>query len=167
MSNAETDLRKAGDVKVAVVCPILIADPQEDIKAVRRVYLSLSKQIRKPDQIIFVDDGSPVPIGPNDLALVKDHKAAPTAIVQLKYNRGPPAARNAGINFAIISLGADPGRTIVFLLDIDCVAPADWIQRGCDAVLVHRPHISNQSMPSEPLIIAGISSGINPASIYT
>ena len=157
----------AGDVKIAVVCPFLIAELRQDNDAIQRVYHSLCRQTRKPDLILFVDDGSPVHVIPDEMQLFHEDKAVPTVIHRFEQNHGPAAARNAGIDLAVALLGHDPGRTIVFLLDIDCVAPPEWIQHGYNAITAHRPDILDRQTQVEPLIVAGITSGMNPASFYT
>lgn len=50
-----------GQIKVAVVCPVLVVDLKEDISALQRVHQSLCNQTRRPDLILFIDDGSPSP----------------------------------------------------------------------------------------------------------
>ncbi|KAI5451708.1 hypothetical protein NCC49_001357 [Naganishia albida] len=185
-----------GEIRIAVVCPVYISDTgtDTDLKALQRVHRSLRHQTRQPDLIVFVDDGSPILQHPNNAS--KPSKSSPsrytippfprlnppqprpdpyetldigtnTHVLCLLENGGPAAARNRGIDHAVAILGNDPGRTLVFLLDVDCVAPVDWIVDWIAAVLARRPGIMDDVEPIEPLIVGGLTYGISPSSFYS
>jgi glycosyltransferase involved in cell wall biosynthesis len=179
-------------IKIAVVCPVYLAN-DEDTKSLHRVHQSLLHQTHQPDLILFVDDGSPLPrestiaqkqtktssaifhVFPFPRGIPPPPRHDPyeilesdttTRILRLAENRSPAAARNRGIDHAVAALGDDPGHTLIFLLDVDCVAPPEWIENGVAAVLARRPGIMD-GRPVEPLLVGGLTYGINPASFFS
>lgn len=92
-----------------------------------------------------------------------------TVVLRLPRNLGPAGARNAGIDCAIAELGKDPANTVLFLTDLDCLPPSDWIRNGYQAVLARRPTIGTlDNAVSEPLVIGGITCSADCGStIYT
>lgn len=185
-------------IMIAAVCPVYLCDPDKDPKALQRVHQSLYKQTRRPDLVVFVDDDSPMlqttattshfSAKPrlsisNILHCVIPVQSArcPDPYEQLEYGletyvlrptetRGPAAARNQGIDHAIAVLGNNPGNTVIFLLDMDCVAPPDWIENGYTAVSTRRPGLLDDSSPvspMEPLLVGGLTCGANPSSFYS
>lgn len=179
-------------IKIAVVCPVYLAE-DDDTKALHRVHQSLLHQTRQPDLLVFVDDGSPllhnppiagkptkpssaiidvfpfprgIPLPPRRDPYETLESDTNTRVLRLAENRGPAAARNRGIDHAVAALGDDPGHTLIFLLDVDCIAPEDWIENGLTAVLARRPGIMDGG-PVEPLLVGGLTHGVNPSSFYS
>ncbi|KAI5451711.1 hypothetical protein NCC49_001360 [Naganishia albida] len=92
--------------------------------------------------------------------LYSSTSAVKTLVLGLPENLGPAAARNAGIDRAISELGNEPGSTILFLTDLDCLPPPDWISNGYQAITKRRPALgSGVADVQEPLVIGGITSG--------
>lgn len=71
-------------------------------------------------QVIIVDDGTPVPKRLDYNAIVKQFPELPIEVLCLDVNRGPAAARNAGVAMA--------RGEIIFFTDDDCEVPANWIE---------------------------------------
>ncbi|KAJ9111283.1 hypothetical protein QFC20_002574 [Naganishia adeliensis] len=168
-------------------------DQDRNPEALQRVHQSLRKQSRRPDLVVFVDDGTPMLRDRKDTSPTKKSSSLfdilsfartslprlchdpyesletgiETHVVRLPENRGPAAARNKGIDHAIAALGNDPGHTMIFLLGLDCVAPEDWIGNGVTAVLVRRPGLLDGTTPVEPLLVGGLTFGTNPSSFYS
>lgn len=90
--------------KVAVVAPIYVRTPQQR-KEVLELISSLANQTYKVEQVILVDDCSPMPwylssaTGQNEENLVK--LPAHTRLVRRPKNHGPAAARSLGLGLAI------------------------------------------------------------------
>lgn len=57
----------------------------------------------------------------------------PTLVFRLPSNKGPAAARNAEMDRASDERGQEPGNTILFMADFDCLPPCNWISNGCRA----------------------------------
>jgi hypothetical protein len=91
-----------------------------------------------------------------------------TKVVRIPENLGPAGARNAGIDHAIAELGHDPARTILFLTDLDCLPPSDWIVNGYQAVISRRPSMEMRDGKTlDPLVVGGItSSAADTPSMY-
>lgn len=182
-----------GEIKIGVVCPVYLFDVDKDPEALHRVHQSLRKQSRRLDLVVFVDDGSPMLRDPRNasptmkrasfLDLSFPARSSPRRFSQDPYetldagigihvlrlpdNQGPAAARNRGIDHAVAALGNDPGHTLVFLLDLDCVPPEDWIENGLAAALARRPGLLDGTTPVEPLLVGGLTYGTNPSSFFS
>ncbi len=94
---------------VAVVVPTLCRDEIER-RRLDALLSALDAQSYGCTTII-VDDGSPVPV-----------KARSAEVLRFPINKGPAAARNHGIAYAL-----DRGADIVALTDADCVPAPDWV----------------------------------------
>jgi len=72
---------------------------------------------QRPFEIIVVDDGSSI-----DLSQVKESfkDSLDLKWIKLERNRGPAAARNAGVSVA--------SGDLVFFTDADCIPDRDWIE---------------------------------------
>ncbi|KAJ9127343.1 hypothetical protein QFC24_000750 [Naganishia onofrii] len=148
---------KETHIRVAVICPVYLCT-KADVDALKSLMERLTGQTRTPDLIVLVDDGSP--LGPFATA---EKEAEVVRHLRLPVNRGPAAARNAGIDLAISALGNKPERTLLLLLDIDCIPPPEWVQRGIRAVQLCRPGIGRNDDEQEildPLIVGGLTKGI-------
>ncbi|KAJ9111282.1 hypothetical protein QFC20_002573 [Naganishia adeliensis] len=103
------------------------------------------------------------------LLLASTVPAIETLVLRLPVNLGPAGARNAGIDCVIAELGNDPGSTILFLTDLDCLPLKEWIHNGYQAVLQRRPSLGKGIADgSEPLLVGGITSSATASpSIYS
>ena len=95
---------------LTVIIPV-----RDRTQELERCLSSLVDDVRADVQVVVVDDGSVDPAGV--LALCTRHGAS---VVRQIENRGPAAARNAGV--AATSSG------LVAFLDSDCVVPAGWLE---------------------------------------
>jgi len=91
---------------ISVVVPVYNGE-----RFVERCLDALSKQIRPPDEVIIVDDGST----DQSVALVE---SKPVQLIRQKH-QGPAAARNRGVQAAA-------GELILFT-DIDCEPEPAWV----------------------------------------
>ncbi len=82
-------------MKISVVIPTYKRPQLLD-----RLLTSISKQTRRPDEVIVVDDCSMM--DEDYLKIISSHKESLNSIVYIKQkeNRGAPAARNTGISMA-------------------------------------------------------------------
>lgn len=138
-------LHKAG------VVPLLLSKPS-DTNQLHLLLTALSNQSSPPHDIVLVDDGSK--IFPGLKAYENVH------VVQLKKNRGPAVARNAGIWRALQLVGgaARDGCVCIFLTDLDCLPTSSWIANGMQSLRAERPHLfqfSHGRADEEPVILAG------------
>ncbi|KAJ9092430.1 hypothetical protein QFC21_006812 [Naganishia friedmannii] len=143
-------------IQVAVICPMYLCT-QTDVDALKALRDRLIEQTRAPDLIVFVDDGSTL------APPASEEKGGETVRhLRLPENIGPAAARNAGIDFAVSALGNKPEHTVILLLDIDCIPPPEWVQRGIDAVRLRRSAIGLDGDEEilDPLIVGGLTKGI-------
>jgi hypothetical protein len=171
-------------LRIAVICPVYLSDSVNDVVALERLQGCLQSQDLQADLIVLVDDFSPVmgrssqdgkPDGkdtpPGDPYELLDLPKAtiPTLVLRLSENLGPAGARNAGIDRAVAELGNQPGNTILFLTDLDCLPPRDWVRNGYQAILDRRPSLETyKCLGLDPLIIGGItSSAESESSIYS
>jgi len=107
-----------GPVRVSVIVPAFRA-----AHLIRACLRSLDEQTLPPEayEVIVVDDGSD-----DDTAGVAERFAADARagvkVVSLPENRGPAAARNAGM--------AASSAPVLAFTDADCKAAPDWLERG-------------------------------------
>jgi GT2 family glycosyltransferase len=96
--------------RVLVVTPAYLARPAEPGQLLRCARAVLAQP--GVDALIVVDDGSPLPL-----------PALPerAELLRLPANRGPAAARNAGLERAL-----ERGATLVLMTDVDCVPEPGW-----------------------------------------
>ncbi len=138
-------------IATAVVVPVLLSSPNDN-RQLRALLDCLGSQVKKPDHIIVVDDASP------DIPARASFQGVNVTVVRLSLNRGPAAARNVGIDQAVALApgAAQSGKLVVLLTDLDCLPLPDWVERGVNAVLAHRPSLSQaDSVNAAPLLIAG------------
>lgn len=171
-------------LRIAVICPVYLSDSVNDVVTLERLQGCLQSQDLQAALIVLVDDFSPVmsrssqdgkPAGkdtpPGDPYELLDLPKAtiPTLVLRLSENLGPDSARNAGIDRAIAELGNQPGNTILFLTDLDCLPPRDWVRNGYQAILDRRPSLeTHNDLGVDPLIIGGITSSAESESpIYS
>lgn len=100
-------------MRVSVVVPALIRDA-EDRENLDRCVTAVCLAEPAPDEVVVVDDGSPVAIS------LTTPGAVPVRVLR-QDNAGPAAARNAGAQ-------ASSGEIVVFV-DADIVVPADAFER--------------------------------------
>jgi len=100
-----------------VVTPAFLSSPGQQ-EQLRRCAAAVLGQ-REVDGLIVVDDGSPLPV--TDLP-------GRIEMIRLASNRGPAAARNAGLARAL-----ERRATVVLFTDVDCVPDPGW----AGALLAH------------------------------
>jgi glycosyltransferase involved in cell wall biosynthesis len=102
----------------AVIVPF-----KDDFASLARCLASLLPGLPGGARVVVIDDGNrDDPAGDRSLA----HHLAHPAVVMLRHesNRGPPAARNSAFAWCW-----ENGIDTVILLDSDCVAPPDFVER--------------------------------------
>jgi GT2 family glycosyltransferase len=104
---------------ISIVIPIYIKN-KNDIKHVEHLLQSISKQTISPDNIIIVDDYSPITYLFNDKILFYKQTA----------NFGPAKARNIGKQIAL-----EKKSDIVAFTDMDCILSTNWIETIKDAFI--------------------------------
>lgn len=141
--------------KVAVVAPIYVRTPQQR-KEVLELISSLANQTYKVEQVILVDDCSPMPwylssaTGQNEENLVK--LPAHTRLVRRPKNHGPAAARSLGLGLAI----AEHQAQIVNFIDSDCEAESHWVEA---MVAAHYSELKKKTAASDGAILSGLTYG--------
>jgi len=97
---------------VSVVVPTYIRN-QKDVNDIKKLLQSISKQTVKPNNVIIVDDCSPISYSfPEHIRVYKQVK-----------NFGPAKARNFGKKIAVANKS-----DIIAFTDTDCILSENWIE---------------------------------------
>jgi GT2 family glycosyltransferase len=97
---------------VSIVVPVYINN-KKDINHIENLLQSISRQTLKPDNVIIIDDYSPISYSfPAQIQFFKQTK-----------NSGPAKARNFGKKIAITNKS-----NIIAFTDTDCILSENWIE---------------------------------------
>lgn len=125
----KSDSLQHGKTKIGVVCPVYLCDVDKDPEALQRVHQSLRNQSRRPDLVVFVDDGSPML---RDRKNTSPTKQSCSLFDILSFARTSPP-RLCHDPYESLETGMSP-------MSFDCRRTEDQLQRATRGSIMPLPH---------------------------